>query len=165
MNLLAKLALVMLAVAVSSVMTKGQAADSIVGTWRLVSYIEEETESKAVHKNFGDNPLGFITYTSDGHMMVMFADPSRKPPAARKATDIEAAQLYRTMVAYAGRYTLEGEKVTHHIDISWNQALNGTEVQRFIEVKNNQLTIKSPPFVSSFLNRQIVGTLVWEQAK
>jgi hypothetical protein len=50
-------------------------------------------------------------------MMVMFADPSRKPAATPKATDAEAAQLYRTMVAYAGRYALEGEKVIHHIDI------------------------------------------------
>src|SRR5262245_56365210 len=112
MKAIAKLALAMLAVAVSCVMTKGQAAVSVVGTWRLVSWVEEETESKAVHL-FGDNPLGFITYTSDGHMMVMFADPSRKPAAAPKATDPEAAQLYRTMVAYAGRYTLEGDKVIH----------------------------------------------------
>ena len=163
MSTLAKLALAMLAVAVSGVMTKAQSAESIVGTWRLVSWIEEETESKAVHKNFGDNPLGFATYTSDGHMMIMITDPSRKRAADPKATDAEAAQLYRTMLAYAGRYTLEGDKITHHVDISWNQ-LNG-DLQRFIEVKNNQLTIKSPPFVSSFLNRQIVGTLVWEQAK
>jgi hypothetical protein len=44
--------------------------------------------------------------------MVMFADPSGKPAAASKATDAEAAQLCRTMVAYAGRYTLEGGKVS-----------------------------------------------------
>ena len=165
MSALAKLALAMLAVAVSCVMTKGQAADSVVGTWRLVSWVEEETESKAVHKLFGDNPLGFITYTSDGHMMVMFADPSRKPAAASKATDAEAAQLYRTMVAYAGRYTLEGDNVIHHIDISWNQVWNGTDQQRFVEVTSNHLTIRTPPFVSPFLNKQIVATLVWERAK
>jgi Lipocalin-like domain len=117
MNTLAKLTLVVLTVATSGITTRAQAADSIVGTWHLLSWVEEETESKAVHKNFGDNPLGFITYTSDGNMMVMFADPSRKPAATPKATNAEAAQLYRTMVAYAGRYTLEGEKVIHHIGI------------------------------------------------
>jgi hypothetical protein len=46
MSALAKLALAMLAVAVSCVMTKGQAADSVVGTWRLVSWVEEETEAR-----------------------------------------------------------------------------------------------------------------------
>jgi hypothetical protein len=37
-----------------------------------------------------------------------FVDPSRTPPAARKATDVKAAQLYRTMGAYAGRYKTDG---------------------------------------------------------
>jgi hypothetical protein len=165
MSSLAKLALIVFAVAASSVMTKVQAADSIVGTWRLVSWIEEQTESKAVHKNFGDNPLGLLTFTSDGRMMVIMADPSRKPTAAPKPTNAEAAQLYVTMIAYAGRYTLEGEKITNHIDISWNQAWNGTDQWRYFEVKNNLLTAKTPPFVSPFLNKEIVSTAVWEQAK
>jgi Lipocalin-like domain len=165
MSTLAKLILIVFAVATSNVMTKAQIADSVVGTWRLVSFIEEETESKAAHKNFGDNPLGLLTYTPDGHMMAFLADPSRKPAAAPKPTDAEAAQLYQTMIAYAGRYTLEGEKITHHIDISWNQAWNGTDQWRYVEVKNNRLTLKTAPFVSPFLNKQIVATAIWEQAK
>jgi lipocalin-like protein len=165
MNAIFKLTLAVLAVATCAVLAKAQAADSVVGTWRLVSWIEEETESKAVHKNFGDNPLGFLTYTADGHMMLMFTDPSRKPAAAPKATDTEAAQLYRTMGAYAGRYTLQGEKVTHHIEISWNEAWSGTDQQRFVEVTDDQLTIKTAPFMSPYLNKQIVATLVWKRAK
>jgi hypothetical protein len=125
---LAKRALIVFAIAAGSVMTKAQTADSIVGTWRLVSFIEEETESKAVHKTFGDNPLGLLTYTSDGHMMTILADPSRKPAAGPKPTEAKTAHLYQTMIAYTGRYILEGEKIIHHIDISWNQALNGTAV-------------------------------------
>ena len=97
--------------------------------------------------------------------MIMFADPARKPAAAPKATDTEAAQLYRTMVAYMGRYTLEGERITHHIDISWNQVWNGTDQQRTVEIKDNHLTIKTPPFASPFLNKQIVATLIWERTK
>lgn len=146
-------------------MTKVQAADSIVGTWRLVSLFEEETESKAVHKTFGDHPLGLLTYTPDGHMMAFLVDPSRKPTAAPKPTDAEAAQLYQTMVAYTGRYTLEGEKITHHVDISWNQAWNGTDQWRYFEMKNNRLTLKSAPLVSPFSSKEIVATAVWEQAK
>jgi hypothetical protein len=87
----------------------------------------------------------------------------RVAAATPKATDAEAAQLYRTMLAYAGRYTLEGDKITDHVDISWNQ-LN-IDLQRFVEVKNNQLTIKTPPFMSPFLNKQIVATVVLERAK
>jgi uncharacterized protein (DUF2147 family) len=53
------------ALAVSTAATAAWAADSIVGTWRLVSGTEEETESKAVHKIFGDNPSGLVTFTAD----------------------------------------------------------------------------------------------------
>ena len=98
-------------------------------------------------------------------MMVIFIDPNRKPAGGPKATDNEAAQLYRTMVAYAGAYSVEGEKVTHKIEVSWNQVWNGTDQQRFFEIRDNRLTIKTPPFASPFLGKQIVATLVWERVK
>jgi hypothetical protein len=165
MSILAKLILIVFVVAASGAMANVQAADSIVGTWRLVSLFEQETESKAVQKPFGDNPSGLLTYTSDGRMMTILTDPSRKPTAAAKPTDAEAARLYVTMIAYAGRYTLEGEKITHHVDISWNQAWTGTDQWRYFEMKNNRLTLKSAPLVSPFSNKEIVATAVWEQAK
>ena len=63
-----------------------RAADPIVGSWSLVSWVEEETESKALHKNFGDNPTGVLTYGADGRMSIIFADPKRTAPASPKAT-------------------------------------------------------------------------------
>ena len=98
-------------------------------------------------------------------MMTILADPSRKAAAGPKPTEAEAAHLYQTMIAYTGRYTLEGEKIIHHIDISWNQALNGTDQVRYVEMKNNRLALKTAPFVSPFWNKQIVATAIWEQAK
>ena len=91
--------------------------------------------------------------------------PIGSPPAGPKPTDSEAAQLYRTMAAYAGAYVVEGDKVTHKIEVSSNQVWNGTDQQRFFEVKENHLTIRTPPFVSPFLGKQIVATLVWERVK
>jgi hypothetical protein len=161
-----KVLLAVVALATSILLTKAYAADAaLVGTWRLVSWIEEETESKTQHKVFGDNPAGLITYTADGRMMVIFIDPNRKPAGGPNATDNEAAQLYRTMVAYAGAYSVEGKKVTHKIEVSWNQVWNGTDQQRFFEIRDNRLTIKTPPFASPFLGKQIAATLVWERVK
>ena len=99
-----------------------QAADSIVGSWRLVSWVELDTESKSAHNVFGDNPAGMITYTLDGRMSVFIIDPKRTKPAGPKATDAEAVELYRTIIAYSGSYSIEGNKVTHKIEFSWNQA-------------------------------------------
>ncbi len=165
MNPTVRISLAALIIVTGTVWSRAQAADSVVGSWRLVSWVAEEIESKAVNKEFGDNPVGILTYTADGRMSVFFADPKRKAPASPRATDTEAAELYRTMVAYSGTYSIEGNKVTHKIEVSWNQAWNGTNQVRFIEVKDNQLTIKTPPFVSPSIGKKIVSTLVWERIK
>ena len=143
-----------------------RAADSIVGSWRLLSWVEEETESKAQHKNFGDNPIGVLTYGADGRMSIIFADPKRTAPASPKATDAEAAALFRSMVAYAGSYRLEGDKVFVKVDVSWNRAWDGQDrPPTTVEVKADRLTYKTAPFVSPFIGKQMVATLVWERIK
>ena len=45
------------------------------------------------------------------------------------------------MIAYAGTYTLEDDKVTHHVDISWNEARTGNDDVRFYKHEGNILTI------------------------
>jgi hypothetical protein len=145
--------------------TTSQAADSIVGSWRLVSWVEVESESKSVHSGFGDNPRGMITYTPDGRMSVFIIDPKRKPPASPIATDAEAEELYRTMIAYSGAYSIEGNKVIHKIELSWNQTWTGTSQQRFVDVKDDQLVIKTPPIISPVSGKESIHTLVWERVK
>jgi hypothetical protein len=122
------------------------------------------TSRKSSGSIFGDTPLGVITYTSDGHMSGFLEDPKRRPAAGRVATDAEAAELYRTMVAYSGTYSIDGNKVPHKIEVAWNQAWNGTNQQRFIEIRDNQLTIKTPPIVN-LRGNESVNTLVWERIK
>jgi hypothetical protein len=141
------------------------AAADIVGTWRLVSWVEEETESKVQHKNFGENPSGLITLTSDGRMMIMFVDPVRKPPATPRASDNEAVHLCRTMVAYAGKYRTDGDRLIQYPEVSWNQAFTGTEQTRIFELKGDRLQWKTTPFVSPIIGKQMVATLVWERVR
>jgi lipocalin-like protein len=53
----------------------------------------------------------------------------------------ERAVLYDTMFAYAGTYSLEGDKVIHHVDISWNETWTGTDQIRLVELNQNLLTL------------------------
>ena len=91
-----------LALAISTVASAAWATDPIVGTWRMVSWTEEETDSKAVRKVFGEHPNGLLTLTADNRMMQIVTDPNRKLPAQTKITDAEALQLFQTMNAFAG---------------------------------------------------------------
>jgi hypothetical protein len=154
-----------MAVLPMTVLSAAQAADSIVGTWRLVSWVEEETENKIKRKHFDDNPNGLVIFTGDGHMSNIFTNSERKPPAAPRPTDEEATQLYRTMVAFSGSYKTESNKLTFYPEVSWNQAWNGTEQTRFFEVQGDRLQWKTALLLSPFDGKQVVATLVWERAK
>lgn len=44
-------------------------------------------------------------------------------------------------VAYSGTYVLDSDKVTHKIDVSWNQSWTGSDQIRFYKVEGNMLTI------------------------
>lgn len=48
-------------------------------------------------------------------------------PRSDHRTDEEQISLYESIFAYAGTYTVEGEKVTHRVDIWWNQYFTGTK--------------------------------------
>lgn len=77
-----KIATALFAAVMSAAPSSAWAADPVVGTWRVVSETAEETESKAVHKFYGENPSGFITFTADGRYIILITDSTRKAPAA-----------------------------------------------------------------------------------
>src|SRR5712671_1062976 len=47
--------------------------------------------------------------------------------------------------ASSGRYTVEGEKVVHHVDVSWNESWTGTDQVRFFKLEGDRLTITTAP--------------------
>jgi hypothetical protein len=60
------------------------------------------------------------------------ADISPAAPAGVVPTDAERIELYSGLSAYAGRYSIEGDLVSHDVDASWNQSWTGTvQVRQF----------------------------------
>ena len=58
----------------------------------------------------------------------------------------------------------EGDKVTHHVDISWNE--NWTErASTVLQTRRNTLTITTPPFKRPQDGREVRSTLAWEKVK
>jgi hypothetical protein len=136
--------------------------DSIVGTWKLISALGT-TQSGETHKLLGESPSGFLTYTADGRMTVILASAGRQPlsvadPVAAPAA--ERAEAFATFDAYAGRYTFDGERVTHHVEVSLFQNWAGTDQIRFAKLEGRRLTLSSQPI--SVGGEQLVAELVWE---
>jgi hypothetical protein len=140
---------------------------AILGTWRLASYVREELPSGAKSDVMGAHPSGYINYGRDGRMIVMIVGSDRKKPAGAVATPDEAEALIKSMLAYAGTYTIDSEArtVTHHIDISWDQSRTGTDHVRSYQLEANSLTLTTEPSTDPATGKKTVRTLIWERLR
>jgi hypothetical protein len=86
--------------------------------------------------------------------------PGRFPPS-----DEEKIALFDTMFAYSGSYTVEPDRVVHHVDMSWNEAWSGTEQVRFCTVDEHTLTYTSAPAKNPFDGREVVHEVTWVREK
>ncbi len=113
----------------------------IVGAWRLVSYKRENpTSGEVVAKEFEDGSGGALIYTASGRMSVL----------------LKAANL----VAYAGRYTFEGDRIVHHVELSNIPDYVGFDLERAVSVADNRMTLTAE---SMFSDERY--TLVWERTQ
>ncbi len=115
--------------------------DSIVGTWKVQSFVREVIATGERQKEFGEKPDGYIIYQPDGRMFFMLVGDNRAKPAGTPPTDEEKARLFGTLIAYSGTYVVEGDKATHKVDLSWNQTWTGSDQVRFFKVDGTTLTI------------------------
>jgi len=139
----------------------------MVGSWKLVSYVGEDVSSGAKSDVMGGHPSGYINYGGDGRMIVLIVGTDRKKPASTVATPAEAEALIRSMLAYAGTYTLDTAKktVTHHIEVSWDQSRTGTDVVRTYKFEGDRLILTTEPSTDPASGKKTVRTLVWERVK
>ena len=107
----------------------------IHGIWRLVSF-EVEFQATGERQNFmGNNPTGYIIFTPEGRMTVIITKEERKPAT----TDLDRADLLKSLVAYTGLYRVESDKWITKIDVSANPAWVGTEQTRSFKINGNRL--------------------------
>lgn len=138
-------------------------SNPFVGTWRLRSARRKILATGETAPLWGERPSGTLIYTAEGRMTALVLDQNRKAPGGAAPTEAEAVSLFRSMVAYAGRYTVEPDRVIHHVEQSWNQAWTGTDVVRFYELEGNRLTLTTAPAPNPRDGEMSVSTMVWER--
>ncbi|HEV7370711.1 lipocalin-like domain-containing protein [Arenibaculum sp.] len=141
------------------------AAALLVGTWRLRSHRQQTVETGETFSPRGERPSGLLTYTADGRFSVLNVPGDRKLPASVKPTSEEALALFDGLTAYAGRYTIVGDKVVHHVEVSWNQLWTGTDQVRGFAVAGDALTIVAGPDPSPIDGKLSVSTLSWDRVR
>jgi hypothetical protein len=107
----------------------------VVGTWRLVSFEREYQAGGEREYPMGKAPTGYILFLPEGRMAVIITGEGRTAPT----TDQDRAVLYNSLVAYTGRYRVDGDKWITTLDVSANPAWVGTEQTRSFKIDGNRL--------------------------
>src|SRR5215468_4573160 len=109
---------------------------ALIGTWRLVALHFEFADSGERHAQFGPAPHGRLILTGTGDLMTVIT-------SAERAGRDDAARLFETMMAYAGKYRLEGDRIVVRCDMAWHPDWVGTEQVRFFKLDGDRLSLRS----------------------
>jgi hypothetical protein len=132
----------------------------LVGTWKLVSVMYEDQQTKERTPVLGNRPRGYQIATPEGRWLALVTAENRPVPG----TDQERAQALRSMIAYSGRYRVDGDKVITKVEVAWNEAWVGSEQIRFVRFEGDKLHIESPPMPHPNVGGKVVRVIVtWER--
>ncbi|WP_051469956.1 lipocalin-like domain-containing protein [Fischerella sp. PCC 9605] len=145
----------------------------LLGTWKLISAIAISPDGTVDAEAYGPNPSGYITYTPEGRMMVLFSRSDRLPFSADIRSPFtsnihsvpleERAQAFVSFNAYAVTYALSDNTVTHHVEIASIPNRVGTDLVRTFTLNGNRITLKTPPTMSGNVSK--VFELMWERVE
>jgi len=124
------------------------ANNNLVGTWRLVGALSTTSTGERNETPYGADPTGLITYTGDGRISTVISYGGRKPLSFGRegaAQTEEQAEAFKTFLAYAGRYTLSGDTVTHHVEVSSIQNYAHKDLVREVRFHDDRITLITPP--------------------
>lgn len=151
-----RLALVCLLV---SVPVSARGPEDLVGVWRLVSW-QVIVDNAPPQDVFGLHPKGYLVVTREGRAITLTTAEDRQPGT----TDKERTALHKSMLAYTGKYRIEGQDFVTRVDASWNEEWNGTEQRRHFRLERNQLFIETAPAPSiTFPGKTDFRRIVWER--
>jgi hypothetical protein len=134
----------------------------LISTWKLQSFVLTTTTGERFAA-FGQHPTGYLSYSPDGRMYAIATADDRIMPHDIVVTDDERVKLRRTMFVYAGTYSVEPDRMIHHVDILWNRVWNGTNPVRFYKLTGDTLTITTARGISSYDGRESQSVLVWKK--
>ena len=132
-------------------------ASALIGTWRLQTLHVEFADSGERHDQFGPAPRGCLIITGAGDFVTVITSTER-------AGGDDAARLFETMMAYAGKYRLEGDRIVVRCNVAWHPDWVGTEQVRFFKLLGDRLSLRSPRQTHPrYPDRPLFGVVDWQR--
>ena len=134
-------------------------ANSIVGSWKLVSFQFVSEGSDKRFDAYDEHPEGFAIFTEARVLFLLTADD-------RLAT-APAGELFDLMMAYSGRYRMEGDRIITTVDSAWHPAWIGIEQTRVFKRDGDTLALMAADFLEfpKFPGQRVRGTVMWQRER
>ncbi len=142
------------------------AAAALIGTWKQISGTVEEVGSKSgAQSGLSSAPNGYLNFAPDGRLLMLTVDSSRKKPASNPPSPAEAEALFRSLIAYAGTYHVDGNTVTYDLDVSWNELWTGTKQLRYWRIEGDRLLVHTPEIVNPMSGKKSIHHVTFQRVK
>ena len=131
--------------------------NSPVGTWKLLSFQYEFEDSDQREEPLGVDPVGYLILTEERLITLM--------TARERTTGAAPGDLLGSMIAYSGRYRLQGDDCfITTVDSAWQPAWIGTEQVRFFKIDGEILSaVSSLREDPKYPGRRIRGVAIWRK--
>lgn len=125
--------------------TAGLTAEQLYGTWDLVSF-RRFVDGEVIGDVLGPDPVGRISYQPDGRVTALLMQRDRPWPADGDfLSTVDAARGAAALgfVGYGGWFEIDGDVVTHHLDISLYPEHPGTDLVRNARWEDGLLVLRT----------------------
>ncbi|MHA3977159.1 lipocalin-like domain-containing protein [Halovulum sp. GXIMD14794] len=136
--------------------------DALLGSWRMISWTREAVATGQVTDAQGPAPVGYIAYHADGRMMATVFQRDRPKGDGSGWTPGQKAELFDTMLAYVASYTLEGDRVVHHVERAWNPDWE-LDLSRPFTLSGRRLTISGAPGTDPVTGEAVIYRMEFEK--
>lgn len=141
------------------------ATDPLIGTWKLLSWWNESSDGSVVYP-MGEDAVGFLIYSDDGHVSAHLAKKERPPFASGDMVEGTAAEntaAATTHISYVGTYEFHGDQVIHHAALSSFPNWSGTDQRRSCTFEGDTILLVGDPM--PFHGETIVAYARWGRVR
>jgi hypothetical protein len=130
-------------------------ASALIGSWRMNAWTRTSVRTGETTDALGPSPIGYIAYHPDGRMLAAVFRRDRSTSNDGGWSETEKAQLFDAMLAYVASYTVEGDRVVHHVDGSWNPNWQG-DLSRPFKLEGDRLVISRAPGINPTTGEEVI---------
>jgi hypothetical protein len=117
-----------------------KAGDELIGSWRLDSFELQSATGETSHP-YGRELTGYLFYNQDGYMSAAFMNAERGRLGDGELSQAAKVSSYDQFMAYTGPFEVNGDKITHTVEVSSLEAFIGSTQERWFKVDGDRLEL------------------------